>query len=328
MTLRTAALIAGALGVVLLAVGLISQAIKPAAEASPSAALTTTVAVFPPQVLALAPAGTVTVSGEGTLVAHLARTVDADAWLASREVSADTEIADWETVTGFADWDHLAVTVDRPRVATTPSPSPSVSPSTSPSTNASPSPSASPSTSATPAPSASPSVTPTAGLASAGSQDTWRATEAANGTYSVDVSTLPAGLTLVVDSPSGVALTRAQITVSRVIDDAWITQLVWWGVGLTAVGLIALVLLFIDMRPVQSRGESWMAYRSGIGSGKREPRPGSRRARRQAGASMPVADLDQGEAAHVEEPVVDGPTRYDPDHDALPAAERDEEEGS
>ena len=77
----------------------------------------------------------------------------------------------------------------------------------------------------------------------------------------------------------------------RIIDDEWISQVLWWGVALSIVGLIALIARFIDVRPAQTKGEEWLAHRSGIGSGKEDARPGSRRHRRSLGAAMPVATI-------------------------------------
>lgn len=287
MTLRTAALIAGAVGLILLAVGFVANAVKPSTDVTPAAAVSAEVLVIPPEVLALAPDGVVTVSGSGELVARTGRTVDVDAWGASR-----TSV----TVTGFADWETLSTTLQEPRVVPSPTPSPSPEPSGSanPSASASPSPSATPS--ATPQATASAEPTPQASAAAEGSQDIWRASTEPAATYTVAVANVPAGLPIVVEAMGTGNVTQAQISTTREVDDAWISQVLAWGVALSAVGLVALLLLLVDIRPAQSKGEAWVAGRTAIGTGKEPPKPGSRRARRQAGQAMPVAQLPPPDA--------------------------------
>lgn len=284
MTLRTAALIAGAVGLILLAVGFVANAVKPSTDVTPAAAVSAEVLVIPPEVLALAPDGVVTVSGSGELVARTGRTVDVDAWGASR-----TSV----TVTGFADWETLSTTLQEPRVVPSPTPSPSPEPSgsASPSASASHSPSATPS--ATPQATASAEPTP---QASAGMDDIWRASSEAASTYTVAVANVPTGLPVVVEATGTGSVTQAQISTTREVDDAWISQVMAWGVALSAVGLVALLLLLVDVRPAQSKGEAWVAGRTAIGTGKEPPKPGSRRARREAGQAMPVAMLPPPEA--------------------------------
>lgn len=282
MTLRTAGLIAGVLGLILLAVGFVANMVKPGDSATPTAQVGAAVVVIPPEVLALSPDAVLTVSGSGQLAAHTARTQDVPAWTASR-----TSV----TITGISDWDTLSVKAGEPAASVSPSPSPSASGSTSPSASAkasvSPSASASGSASPSPAASAQPSASPTP----LGSQDIWRDTAQQANTYTVNTADVPVGLALVVESLGGTDVTAASMTLPRVIDDEWISQVLWWGVALSVVGLIALIARFIDVRPAQTKGEEWLAYRSGIGSGKDEAKPGSRRHRRSQGATMPVATL-------------------------------------
>lgn len=280
MTLRTAGLIAGVLGVILLVVGFVANQVKPAAIGSPSASLDATVLVVPPEVLAISPDAVLTVSTNGAYATHTARGQDVDAWTEGRGAI---------TLSGIDDWDHLSY--ESAPLATSPSasPSPSTSASASASASSSPSASPSPSSSASASPTASPS--PSVGPTPMGSQDIWRETAQSDATYTIDTATVPAGLTLVVEGLGDTKVTKASITIPRTIDDDWITQILWWGAGLAALGLIALIALFIDVRPAQTKGEEWLAYRSGIGSGKEEAKPGSRRARRQAGAAIPVVDI-------------------------------------
>jgi hypothetical protein len=278
VTLRTAGLIAGVLGVILLVVGFVANQVKPAAIGSPSATLDTAVLVVPPEVLAISPDAVLTVSTSGAYATHTARTQDAEAWTEGRGAI---------TLSGIDDWEHLSY--ETAPVSSSPSASPSPSSSASPSTSASASssPSATPSTSPSPSASPSPSVGPTP----VGSQDIWRETAQSDATYTIDTAKVPAGLTLVVEGLGTTKVTKATITIPRTIDDDWITQILWWGAGLAVLGLIALIALFIDVRPAQTKGEEWLAYRSGLGSGKEEAKPGSRRARRQAGAAIPVVDI-------------------------------------
>ncbi|MCR6712821.1 MAG: hypothetical protein NVV57_09040 [Demequina sp.] len=280
MTLRTAGLIAGVLGVILLVVGVIANQVKPAAIGSPSASLDTTVLVVPPEVLAISPDAVLTVATSGAYATHTARTQDVDAWTEGRGAITLTGISDWESLT----YDDAPAAVV-PSVS--PIPSASASASNSPSSSPSASPSASPTASVSPSASPSPSVGPTP----LGSQDIWRETAQSDATYTIETAKVPAGLTLVVEALGDTKLTNASITIPRTIDDDWITQILWWGAALAILGLIALIALFIDVRPAQTKGEEWLAHRSGIGSGKEEPRPGSRRARRQAGAAIPVVEI-------------------------------------
>ncbi len=278
MTLRTAGLIAGVLGLILLAVGGFANMIKPSDSASPTAQVGAAVVVVPPEVIALSPHASLTVSGNGQLAVHTARTQDVAAWTATR-----TSV----TVTGMSDWDTLTATTNE--AVTTPSPSPSPSPTASATAQGKTSTSPSSSASATPAPSASPSASPSA--VPTGSQDIWRSTEQETNTYTVKTVEVPAGLTLVVESLDGQSIDSAKLTLPRTVDDKWIGQVIWWGVALTIVGLIALIARFIDVRPAQTRGEEWLAQRSGVGAGKQDPKPGSRRHRRSQGAAMPVAEI-------------------------------------
>lgn len=289
MTLRTAGLIAGVLGLILLAVGLVANMIKPSDSATPTAQIGASVVVFPPEVLALSPDAVLTVTGGGQLAAHTARTQDVPAWTASRGSV---------TVTGISTWDSLSVTNTKaatPAVSASPSPSASSSgkagssAGTSASASAKASGSASPSPAATASPTAAPS--PSVGPTPSGSQDVWRDTATESNKYTVNAVDVPVGLTLVVESISGASIDTASLTVPRVVDDQWISQVLWWGVALSIVGLIALIARFIDVRPAQTKGEEWLAYRSGIGSGKQDAKPGSRRHRRSLGSAMPVATL-------------------------------------
>ena len=102
---------------------------------------------------------------------------------------------------------------------------------------------------------------------------------------------VPAGLVLVVEALGDGELTAATLDITRTVDDQWISQVFWWGVALSILGLIALIARFIDVRPAQSKGEEWLAGRAAVGSGKGDPHPGSRRARRAAGSAIPVAAI-------------------------------------
>lgn len=278
MTLRTAGLIAGAIGVVLLLVAAVANLVKPASDATPQASLDATVVVVTPEFLALSPDAKLIISGSGDLAAHTARVEDVDAWTASRTAV---------TITGISDWETLSTDTASP----VPSASPSPSGTASQSAAASPSPSPSASPSASPSGSASASPVPSASPTPLGSQDIWRDTAQQGSTYEIAASGVPAGLALVVEALGDGTLTDASLTIQRTVDDAWIAQVFWWGVGLSIIGLIALIARFIDVRPAQSKGEQWLAGRAANGAGKGEPKPGSRRARRAAGSTMPVAAI-------------------------------------
>lgn len=115
------------------------------------------------------------------------------------------------------------------------------------------------------------------------------------------------GLTIVVEALDGATVKTVELNLPRVIDDEWIGQLIWWGIALSVLGFIALIALFIDVRPAQSKSEEWLARRSAIGSGKGEPKPGSRRHRRQMGATMPVAEIPAEPTPAGSIPVVEAP---------------------
>lgn len=271
MTLRTTALIAGALGLLLFIGGLIADAVRPSEVGEPRASLDTSVVVFEPDILALSPEAILAVEGSGEIAAYIARPVDADAWLASRDVTF---------VTGVPVWEELAVETQEPAPVEA-----SASPSPSPSASAAASPAASPSASASPSPEAVAQVA-----------DIWRQTFTASGTFELPVAQVPVGNTLVVESVDGSPLSAAQLTIPRAIDDAWVTPLTWWGAVLAVIGIIALGSLLFDIRAARGRGESWAASRRASGPA----RTGGRRHRREelaATGSIPVVS-----AAHVEDP--------------------------
>ena len=284
MTLRTAGLIAGVIGVILLLVAGVAQLVKPAPDATPTAVVAATVVVVPPEVIALSPDGEFTFTGSGSLASHTARTQDVAAWTAARTAV---------TVTGLTDWDSLSTATDEPTAGPSASPSPSASGSASPSATPAKSPAASPSASASPSTTASGSASPTPSVAPTplGSQDIWRETDATDATFTVKAATVPAGLSLVVEALGDGSVDSVALYLPRTVDDAWMSQVMWWGIGLTILGLIALIALFIDVRPAQSKGEQWLASRAAVGSGKEDAKPGSRRDRRAAGAAIPMVEI-------------------------------------
>lgn len=292
MSLRTTGLIAGVIGVILLIVGFIADSVRPPEDVVAHADVSTSVVVYQPDFLTISPDGTVSFEGEGDIVAYTARPVDAEAWLSE---------VDYTEVTSLPDWDVLG-TRDVAVAEPTPTPSPEPSGSTSASASPSPSKTAKPSStpSATPSPSASPSASPEPAevptvtdpfvATDDRSTDSWRDAYTGTDRLDIPVASVPTGLTLVVMSADGSALTGTDVALTRVVNDDWITPLLWWGAILVLAGVIALVVLFIDLRPAQSRSESWMASRK---SGKKDAaKAGSRRSRRAAGAAMPTASLD------------------------------------
>ena len=275
MSLRTTALVAGVIGVLLLAVGLIANAQRPPRDVTPTASLDTGIVVIEPEMIAFAGDDRIGFSGEGDLVALTARPVDAHAWLLGRDATEVTGLPDWETLS-TAD-----LVIDEPE--------PTASPSASPSEAAeSPSPSPSPSASAG---EEAADAEATDVLAET-SQDLWRDERRGQGRLSVLASDVPAGETLVVVSRDGSALSSVDMSVTRDVQDGWITPLIWWGAFLTIAGVIALILRFIDVRPAQAKGEGWIAKRQKVGE-EDDLTPGTRRARRAAGEHLPETSLDE-----------------------------------
>ncbi|MFV0632499.1 hypothetical protein [Demequina sp.] len=269
MSLRTTALVAGAIGVLLLAVGLIADAQRPPREVQPDATVDTAVVVYEPEMIAFAGDNRLGFSGDGAIVGLTARPADAEAWLAAYDVTY---------VTGLPDWERLSTDTAQPQP--TVSPSPSTSPSASePATE--PSPTVSPSAEA---------EQPTVDLLAQGSQDHWREEFRGSKRLSIVASDVPEGEVLVVVSRDGTPLTSVDMTQTRDVQDGWITPLIWWGAFLTVVGIIALILRFIDLRPAQAKGEEWMAKRQKV-TDEADPEPGTRRARRANGEHLPEASL-------------------------------------
>jgi hypothetical protein len=245
--------------------------------AAPAIDVTNAVVVVTPEVMTLAPGGRVAVSGDGEIEAHAARAVDADAWVSLRSATF---------ITGMPTWDELS---KRDATRVEPEPSPSPSPSGSPSPSAEPSPS--------PSPSAEADGDEDVAEIERGSSDIWRTTWRGTDRLSIAVDSIPPGTTVVFETVDGSALGAADMLVYREVTDGWITPLIWWGAVLAVIGAIALIFLFLDLRPVQARAETWLARRGRIGSGTSEVVPGSRRDRRRAGAAVPTADLEDSNAA-------------------------------
>ncbi|WP_084077021.1 hypothetical protein [Demequina sp. NBRC 110057] len=276
MTVRTTALIAGVIGVLLLAAGLIADAQRPPTEVSAVAELTTAVVVYEPEMIAFAEDSTIGVEGKGDLVAVTARPADADAWLAEHEAIQ---------VTGLPEWEVLATAPYGVDAATSASPSPSASPSAEASAASSDEPSASAS------PDASASPEPEVDLLADTSEDHWRDQWDGTDRLEITASDVAEGETLVVMSRDGSALASTDVGFEREVNDGWITPLIWWGAVLTVIGLIALILRFIDLRPAQAKYEEWTAKRQRTGDVDAEL--GTRRARRAAGEHLPEASLDE-----------------------------------
>lgn len=298
MTVRTAALAAGVLGVLLLIAGLIADAQRPPRDVVATAEVDTPVVVYSPEMIEFADQSTLAVAGEGDLVALTARPADADAWLAQREATE---------VTGLPEWETLSVAPYEPA-----EPDTSASPTASPSASASPSEEPSPS----PSPSgdeATEDAEPVDILAET-SADHWREQWNGQDRVAVSAAEVPAGETLVIVSRDGSPLTQTDLRLSREVNDGWITPLIWWGVGLTVIGLIALIFRFIDTRPVQAKLESRRAARNGEPESDLDPE--SRRARRENGQLLPDASLDDEESRTQE-----------PEHPDSPQESSDDEGG-
>lgn len=297
MSLRTTALVAGVIGALLLAVGLIADSQRPPTDVSATARIETPIVVYEPEMLAFVGESRMGFTSDGTLEAVSARPADAAAWLASRDATR---------VTGLPDWETLAVTTDPLEVAEDPEAQASPGPTASP--DASPSPTASPEASPTSSPAASPTVSPTAApedgeaeedqatasnLLTETSEDLWRQRWHGDGRLAIQGSAVPAGEILVVVSTDGSAITETDLSLTREVDDGWITPLIWWGAFLLTAGVIAFILRLVDLRPVQARGEEWVAKRQRTGEGENNPKPGSRRFRRATGDVLPEPRLDE-----------------------------------
>jgi hypothetical protein len=284
VTLRTSALVAGVLGLILLAVGLFADSQRATTTVVATASLDTPVVVLAPEVVALDGATRIAIEAQGDIEVHTARPVDAEAWLASRTVSF---------VTGIAEWESLSTRVAE-RIVSSPSPSPDPSASA----GASASPGASPSPSPSPSPSVSPSVSaePEADDAEVidnGSADHWRSTWRGEDRVSVAVAAISPGETVVVTTVDGSPLSVIEMTLERETNDGWITPLILWGGFLTLVGLVALILTLVDVRPWQKKGEEWMRRKAQADAAGDSLPQGSRRARRASGTQIPSASLDE-----------------------------------
>lgn len=284
MTLRTTAIIAGVLGLLMLVAGLVANGARADHEVLTQADITSPVVVLGPDVVALDGLERIAVTTDGPLVAHAARPVDALAWL--KNYSADY-------VMGYDGWDTLALRTESRVTAPSASPSPSPGASASPSPSAaapSPSPSASPS--ASPAPDAEEEVVP----ADYGSGDHWRDTWNGQGRVSLGVASLTPGDYLVVYSADGADLGNVEFTALRQVNDGWIDPLIWIGAALAALGIVASLSGLIDVRPVQERIEGWRRKRAGA-SPSVAPVSGSRRERRLAGSTLAPVSLDDEQVA-------------------------------
>lgn len=121
------------------------------------------------------------------------------------------------------------------------------------------------------------------------SKDHWRENWRGTDRLAVLAVAVPPGETFIIESVDGSPLGEVEVYAVRDTNDDWITPLTWWGGVLAGVGLLAVILTFVDTRPLQKKGEEWRSRRAG---GDASPKQGSRRARRLAGAAVPVAPLD------------------------------------
>lgn len=284
MTLRTTAVIAGVLGLLMLVAGLIADAARADREVVTQQTLDTPVVVLGPEVLALPGLERIAVNADGGIEAHAARPVDADAWLKHHSATY---------VLGYSSWDSFAVRSETR--LTVPSASPSPSPSAS----------ASAETAASPEPTTEPAAEPAAEDESAseeqaadyGSPDLWRHTWRGENRVAITGGTLAPGESLVVFTESGEPIGSIEVYAQREVNDGWIAPLVWVGGALALLGVVALISGLVDIRPLQARLEAWSRKRSGVGAA--PPRPGSRRERRLAGSTLPEVSLEEPHDAAV-----------------------------
>jgi len=280
VTLRMTAIIAGAIGLLMVIAGLAATSQRADREVTTSATLDTAVVVIEADVVALQGLERITVTSDGSITAHTARAVDATAWLKKQPATY---------VTGYQGWDALATRTESRVVV------PTLDPSASASASASPSPAAP----APASPSASPSATASpddagaqAPVADYGSTDDWRASWKGVHQLSVEVPVLNPGETFVAYSNDGADLNQVQFTSLRQVNDGWVSPLLWIGAALTGLGALAALSGLIDTRPAQAKAEAWVRGRSV--KHEKTVRPGSRRERRLAGSTVPPATLDDG----------------------------------
>lgn len=274
MTLRTTAVIAGAIGLLMLVAGLIAQGARPDSAVVTESTLDTPVVVLGPEVLALPEIQRIAVTSVGGVEAHTARPVDAEAWLV-RNTST--------VITGYASWDELTTRTASRIVPTSPTPSPSAEAEAEATSE--------PTASASPSPEAA-SETAGAEAHDYGSGDVWRSNWAGEGRVSLARANVSPGEYLVVNSADGSNLESIEINAYREVNDGWISPLIWIGLALAVLGVLAALSAIVDIRPLQERVESWTTKRSRIATGE-DPKPGSRRERRLAGSTLPDVDLEQ-----------------------------------
>lgn len=298
MTLRTTAIIAGVLGLVMFLTGVIASAVRDDREVVTQQSLDTPVVVLGPEVLALPGIERIAINGAGALDANTARPVDAEAWLKRHSATY---------VLGYVDWDELATRtgtrITTPSVAPSPSPDPSGAPTddaaaadaatTDAATDAAGDGEASPS----PAPSADEAEQ----LYDYGSNDLWRHSWRGESRVVVTGATVAAGETLVVFDETGDNLESVEFYAVRDVNDEWISPMMWVGGALALLGVVAALSGLVDIRPIQARVETWQRKRSGVAAN--PPRPGSRRERRLAGSTLPEVLLDETDTGTV--PTID-----------------------
>ena len=272
MTLRTTAIIAGVLGLVMFLTGAIASAVRDEREVVTQQSLDTPVVVLGPEVLALPGIERIAINGTGALDANTARPVDAEAWL--KRYSATY-------VLGYVDWDELATRTGT-RITT-----PSVVPSPSPAADAD---TADETTSPSPSPSPAPGAQDTETPYDYGSNDVWRHSWRGESRVVVTGATIAQGETLVVLDESGDNLESVEFYAVRDVNDEWISPMMWVGGALALLGVVAALSGLFDIRPIQARIETWQRKRSGVAA--TPPRPGSRRERRLAGSTLPEVLLD------------------------------------
>lgn len=298
MTLRTTAIIAGVLGLVMFLTGWVASAVRDDREVVTQQSLDTPVVVLGPEVLALPGIERIAINGAGALDANTARPVDAEAWLKRHSATY---------VLGYVDWDELATRtgtrITTPSVAPSPSPDPSGAP-----TDDAAAADATTEDAATDAagdgeasPSPAPSADETEQLYDYGSNDLWRHSWRGESRVVVTGATVAAGETLVVFDETGDNLESVEFYAVRDVNDEWISPMMWVGGALALLGVVAALSGLVDIRPIQARVETWQRKRSGVAAN--PPRPGSRRERRLAGSTLPEVLLDETDTGTV--PTID-----------------------
>lgn len=248
MRLRTSVLIAGALGVVMLVVGLVAQSNRLEQYAHPSTDVQTSIVVVSPELLAVDSQARFAVESTNGAHAYAARPVDVVAWVGASSVTYVTDIGSWESLTT-----RTAERVQPPASELTPSPGTPVTPVPSVSPSSLPTPS--PTTSPTPSPSPTPGSVDDDIETWDTSSDLWRQQWSGHPRLSILAGDVTPGLSLIYVSADGSPLSSIEMRLERPTRDEWIGPVTLWGLVLTFMGALTLIYLLLVSSPLQAVAE-------------------------------------------------------------------------